>query len=60
MFLFGKEYILKYDKLCFSGQMSLNIISELLKNAPVLLKYLEPFMAIGSYIFRFSSLNRAV
>lgn len=41
MFVFEKN-ILKY-KFVFSCQMSLRIMSELLKNTPVLLKILESF-----------------
>jgi len=39
--LFLKNIVSKYNKFVFLGQMSLRIIAELLKNAPVLLKYLE-------------------
>jgi len=43
MFLFEKIYIPKYRKFAFFGQMSLRIIAELLKNAPVLCTRSESF-----------------
>jgi len=39
MFVFEK--ICLEIQVCFSGQMNVRIITELLKNTPVLLKFLE-------------------
>jgi len=47
MFIFLKKYISKYGQFVFSGQMSLRMIAELLKHAPVLLKHLESFWQLA-------------
>ena len=54
MFVFEKKYISKYNKFFFSGQMSLGLIVELLKKAPVILKRLESFWQIALIQSRFS------
>jgi len=46
MCLFKKCTRSKYNKFALSGHMSLRIIAELLKNAPVLVKRLEWYLFI--------------